>query len=381
MRHNRSLLLVLAACALTGCAEKIDTPAEFLELAYRHERSSQFPEAVAAYRQSLKLNEQQPTAWYDLGVAYAAMDQFPDAIVAYTRAIELDRGMARAFNNRAAAYARLKQFDKAISDCDQAVALAPDDFLAWRNRGLARHDNGELDSAISDYDESIRINGRVAETYHARGNVHLEKKDWDRALQDFDQAIHLDSSISAVWLSRAITLARLGRGPEAEASKAKAGELGSATENVVIADLLPQTSSSIISPELKEQAIQFAKKELDQSEPATVESKAPWTFVRQHNSTEHRYIVRVLADGGENSSVQFTSDEIAQFEASSVATSLMIVRPIAGSTSKVDGAASFEVVKTIDNWTPDRSKMSPVLWSWTLDEEGEKASPVAAAVP
>jgi Flp pilus assembly protein TadD len=375
--------LLLLTIFITGCAEKVDTPAEFIAVAQKHERDSAYPEAAAAYKLALDLDPRNPTAWYDLGVAYSAIEEFPLAIDAYTKAIELDDNMAEAFNNRAAIYARLKQFDKAIADCDRATNLNPNDYLAWRNLGLARHDNGELDKAASDYDESIRINGRSAETYHYRGNVFLDQEQWTRALEDFDQAILLDENMSAAWLSRAITLARLGRAEEAEESRAKAEKLGSNVDDVVIADLIPNESADPFDDTSHHQAVEFVRAELSKQQPALESADAPWDLVTKSAEPGQRYLVRILKDDANDTGITFSAKDLEQIQQQAVQTTLVIVRE---ASDVQDGAqdesnAAFTIVKMIENWSPDTSKMQPVVWSLPLSEESAKtpSEPVVSA--
>jgi tetratricopeptide (TPR) repeat protein len=372
--------LSLTIC-FAGCAEKTDKPVEFLEFAHRFERESKLPEAVAAYKHALALDAKNPTAWYDLGVAHAAMEQFPEAIDAYSKAIEQDKGFALAFNNRGAAYARLGKFELAIADCDRAVALDPDDYLAWRNRGLARHDHGELDAAVSDYDESIRINGRNAETYHYRGNVFLDRKQWSRALEDFDQAIHLNDEMSAAWLSRAITLARLGRGEEAEKARSQAQALGGKVDDVVVADLLPEESAPGIENNPHQQAVSFVRTELSNAEHTLEPTDAPWDLMANTGAAQQKYIVRILSDDAPDSSITFSARDIEQIQEQAIPATLVIVRQVSSTESA--STSTFSIVRTLKDWTPDFTGMKPVVLSMPIAVESAAAdtNPVVSAAP
>ena len=373
--------LVSLTICFAGCAEKIDEPGEFLEVAHRSERESKLPEAVAAYKRALALDDKNPTAWYDLGVAYAELEQFPEAIEAYSKAIDQDKGSAQAFNNRGAAYARLRQFELAIADCDRAIVLDPNDYLAWRNRGLARHDNGELDAALSDYDESIRINGRNSETYHYRGNVFLDRKQWSRALEDFDQAIHLDDEMSAAWLSRAITLARLGRGEEAEEARSKAQALGGKVDDVVVADLLPEESAQPIDDNSQQQAVSFVWAALTNEQRSLELTDAPWDLVTKTGDAEHKYIVRILDDSIPDDSITFSANHLEQLQEQPVPTTLVIVRKVPGAENATP--STFAIVRTLEDWTPDITAMKPVILSLPLPVESAaaEANPVVSAAP
>jgi len=381
-RSSTYCLVSLWTLVLSGCAEKTDTPAEFLEVAHQNERTSQLPEAVAAYRKSLELDEKQPVAWYDLGVAYAAMDQSPEAVDAFSRSIALDKTSARTFNNRAAAYASLNQFEKAIDDCTRAIELDPDDFLAWRNRGLARHDLDDLQNAMTDYDESIRINGRSAETYLYRGNVLLDRRQWDRALEDFDQAVHLDPDLGSAWLSRAIALARLDREADAEASRATAETHGARIEDVIVADLLPDKTEAGMNQELHLQAVDFVKAELNKNNQVVDNASAPWDLSEKLNDSERRFLVRVLTLGENEAGVEFSAEDLARIQREDVATTLIVVQSI--ELAPENHTSAIRIVKTIDDWKPDLSAMKPASWSLpvTVDRVVKANSePVASAVP
>ena len=383
MTKTISVLLLLLTIFVTGCAEKVDTPAEFIAVARKHERDSAYPEAAVAYKQALDLDAKNPIAWYDLGVAYSAMDQFPEAIDAYSHAIELRGDMAEAFNNRAAIYARLKQFDKAIADCLEAVKLNPNDYLARRNLGLARHDHGDLDNAMSDYDESIRINGRIAESYHYRGNVFLDRKQWARALEDFDQAIHLDENMAAAWLSRAITLARLGRVEEAEQSRAKAEKLGSSVDDVIVADLISKDSEKPFEDTQHQRAVEFVIRELSHEGSLLETTAAPWDLATKSAETEQRYLVRLLNNDANDTGITFSANELEQIQQQAAPSTLVIVREALNNQNadQNQSDAAFTIVRKIENWSPDTTKMQPVAWSLPLEAESvdTPAEPVVSA--
>ncbi|MFN8707332.1 MAG: tetratricopeptide repeat protein [Planctomyces sp.] len=360
---------------ISGCAEKIDSPEEFVQLAYRHERAGEFPEAVAAYRKSLDLNPKQQTTWYDLGVSYAAMDKMPEAIEAYSRSIEIDQSSARPFNNRATAYARLKQYDKAIADCDRAIELDGNDFLAWRNRGLAKHDKGELETAITDYDESIRINGKVAETYHYRGNVFLDQKKYSRALEDFDQATHLDDRMAAAHLSRAIALARLGRENDAELARSRAQELGSKVDEVVIASLLPSVDIAT-DDDHHVAAAAFVRGELSRAGLDVSSGVEPFDLQSGDDANRIRYLVRTVLASDKEAAVSFTASELRQIESHGSSTTLMIVQVTVPESGDGSAAPSFRVLNTVEKWTPNVAQMQPLAWALPVSKAG---NPVASA--
>ena len=355
---------------ISGCAQQIDTAEEYLELAYKHERDEQYPEAIAAYRKALELSPQSATAWYDLGVSYAALEQFSDAVDCYSRAISFDPAMAQSYNNRAAAYARLKKYSEAISDCSQAIELTPDDALAWRNRGLAYHDLGKLDEAAADYDESIRINGRSSETYLYRGNLFLERKDADRALEDFDHALHLNPEMATVWISRAKALAALGRRDEAERALAQSKTLGAVTDDVDL-DEFDSSVAHRTENDVRQHAaaVAFVKDILRTRQKEVRAVDEPWDLAEAGDAV--RYVVR-LTKSAADSHVMFEDSELAAFRKQpNQTTTLVIVRNCEASQQT---PVTHEVVAVISAWTPDLMQMLPTQWSLRVPESAAHAA-------
>ncbi|MEZ6063418.1 MAG: tetratricopeptide repeat protein [Planctomycetaceae bacterium] len=373
-----AMLLTLLLCC--GCAERIDSWSEFVEVAYRHERNGELPEAVAAYRKALELDPKAAVTWYDLGVAYAGMEQFEDAVEAYSTAIQLDPEMARAFNNRAAVFASLKQFAKAVDDCDNAIALQPDDFLAWRNRGLAKHDLGQFDEAITDYDASIRLNGTIAETYHFRGNAYLDRLQWQRALDDFDRAIELTPNLAAAWLSRAKALSHLERSQDVTVALAKAEELGADISTFEPAQIStdiapPPTEFTAIAkhttPDVdpRRHAVEFVRNWLTKTQHREIaDSGFPWDLRDSDEEMSAAYVVRIVNSREGGHDVRFPIEQLQSImEARDIRTTLIVVRP-ASASDDTSANPAFELVRTLEDWKPDLTAMSPVEWSLPVTE-------------
>jgi tetratricopeptide (TPR) repeat protein len=89
-------------------------------------------EAVAEYREALRLNSDTPEAHYkpcevrnELGNALLVKNQLDEAIVEYNKAIELDPKYANAHNNRGLALQAKNQWDEAIKEFKKAIELDP----------------------------------------------------------------------------------------------------------------------------------------------------------------------------------------------------------------------------------------------------------------
>ncbi len=367
MHSNIAMLFAVSVVVLSGCAEKIDTPAEFVELALRHEREAEFAAAAAAYRQAIELEPGSAETWYDLGVATAAQDKLSEALEAYSKAIELDPTLARAFNNRAAVHARLSQFDQAVDDCTKALTLNPEDALAWRNRGLALYDQDDLEKAAADFDESIRIAGQDAETYLYRGNVYLELQDPVRALEDFDHALHLNAELGDAWLGRAKSLSSLDRTTDAEDALRRSREQGVESPGDVLSQWGissapgPVFAATDSDSDALGVATDFLKTEYPNLERATT----PWDLISSGADGSDGFVVRV-ADS--NQCVLFADSDLQQIrQRDDVSTTLLILTR--------DDTGGLEVSAQYTPWDADPSAMQPSMWSLQLGIDAIPAAP------
>ena len=107
--RSTTILFALLALMFCGCAETIDSPLEFAELARLHERAGDEAAAIQAYQLSLELREDDAPLWWDLGRAYDRIEDFEQAVSAYSRAIEFDETLVAAFENRGRAFLKLNR--------------------------------------------------------------------------------------------------------------------------------------------------------------------------------------------------------------------------------------------------------------------------------
>ncbi len=183
-------LLILLAF---GCAEKVDSPAEFIQLAQLCERQGRPGDAITAYSSALTM-EESPTTLIDRGSVLFGTGRVDEAISDYSRALELSPDSPSALANRAIAYMERRQLVNAIADCDRALEIDPLDAFAWRTRGTARHRNGDLAGAINDHTRCIHLVPTDPDSYVLRGNVYRDKLQPTKAMADYTRALELDDS-------------------------------------------------------------------------------------------------------------------------------------------------------------------------------------------
>ncbi len=120
-------------------------------------------EAIAAYREAIRLDERLPDAWINLGIAY----------------------LTRATQPRAAA--PLEDLEQARAALDTSRKLNPRNYvpcflggtlhleLAQRRRSQGGDAGPDLATALEFFDDGLRINDRIAQLHNGRSAVFIEQ--------------------------------------------------------------------------------------------------------------------------------------------------------------------------------------------------------------
>jgi tetratricopeptide repeat protein len=122
------------------------------------------------------------------GAKEADKGQFARAFEHYDEAIRLNPNNPEAFYNRGVAFGQTGRYDRALADLNEAIRLKPNDPDYLTNRGTAHALTGERTKAIADYDEAIRLNPKhtIALNLRARA-MAMENNEPTRASRTSSQ--------------------------------------------------------------------------------------------------------------------------------------------------------------------------------------------------
>lgn len=327
------LIALSVAFAVSGCAERIDTVDEFVQLGRLNERREDYAAAAQAYSDAIRLASEDPTLWYDRGVAYFEMGETEKALADYSRAIELDAEFAIAWTNRSAVRLGMDDLTGAIDDCTAAIDIDPLDPLPWRNRGLAYYRLGLIAESIDDLTQSIRIEPDDAFSLVSRGIAYLDAGQLRLAIDDLTASIELDDTAPEPWLSRAIAKQRLNDSDGAARDLKQAVELGAnvnGRDAAKLAEARHPPLPAVVREHLK--TLGYERKE------------DGW----QRGSDPVRIVAKALASGRV---VRFHEGELDLIRVSKPETVLVAFE-------MTDGVV--RIVTTLEHWIPDPDNMRAV---------------------
>lgn len=150
-----------------------------------------YDEAVAAYRQAVRLEPQNALAHYGLGVAYSRKGEYGEAMAAYREAIRLQPDHADAHYGLGVAAERQDDDQTAMAAYREVTRLRPNDAMAHYGLGVASGRLGQDEQAVTAYREAIRLNPSLADAYYNLGMVYARLRQEDQAIAAFREAIRI----------------------------------------------------------------------------------------------------------------------------------------------------------------------------------------------
>jgi serine/threonine protein kinase len=167
-------------------------------------------DAIASYREAMRLNPGDADAHYNLGHALGKKGLVDEAIASCREAIRLNPGDADAHNNLGNALAKKGLLDEAIASFRETIRLNPEYALAHSNLGTALADKGLLDDAITSHREAIRLDPGDVDAHSNLGTALAKKGLLDDAIASYREALRLDPGNAVAHSNLGTTFAKKG---------------------------------------------------------------------------------------------------------------------------------------------------------------------------
>ncbi len=148
-------------------------------------------EAIAHYREAVRIRPDYAEAHYNLGVDMARKGQAEEAIAQYRRTLEIWPDYPYAHNNLGLALEREGKTDEAVAHYRAAVRSLPTFALAHNNLGSALGSQGKFDEAMSHFREAARIAPDFVKAHYNMGILRARQGRNAEAAAHFRDALRL----------------------------------------------------------------------------------------------------------------------------------------------------------------------------------------------
>lgn len=224
-------MLVLVARLLEAPEESTQSAALLRKAQWRHPDDFWINLSLADYLSKMKplpadeairyasmaeaLRPHNPVVYNILGNVFNACGRSDEAVAVYRESIRLNKDIAGVHANLGNALVEQGRPDEAISECREAIRLKKDLAEAHNNLGSALYAKGRLDEAIAESREAIRLKEDFADPHCNIGNVLKDKGQLDEAIAEYQKAIHLKPDQVASHSNLGVALKSKGRLEEA----------------------------------------------------------------------------------------------------------------------------------------------------------------------
>jgi tetratricopeptide (TPR) repeat protein len=174
--------------------------------------------ALAAYREAVRLSPEHAGAHSNLGEVLRQQGRLAEALEHCQRAVQLQPDFAQARNHLGLALSASERYEEALVQCGEAVRLQPDLAEAHHGLGYALLQLRRIDEAIAAIETALRLKPDLAEAHSNLGACLVRRGRVEDALAHLDEALRRKPDLADAYLHKAHALWQLGRFDEALAA-------------------------------------------------------------------------------------------------------------------------------------------------------------------
>jgi len=153
---------------------------------------NQLPEAIAAYRQAIRLSPLYPEAHNNLSVALLRSGQMEEAVRQARNAVTLQPRYANAHDSLGDALLALGRKAEAMAEFETAIQIDPDDPQASLNIGNMLLKNGRMEDAIPRWEKLLQGDPGNVEDNYELGNALMQAGRAHDAIARYQKALQGD---------------------------------------------------------------------------------------------------------------------------------------------------------------------------------------------
>ncbi len=185
---------------------------------------------------AVRLNPNDPEAWYSLGRIRYTEQRFADAKTCFEHVLSLRPHNVKAENNLGLAEEGTNNTEAAMAAYRQAIAWESDPVIAgdeqpYLNLAIVLLHRGTLAEAQPLLNRAAAISPHDPRIFEQLGHLHLQQGDAGEAAAAFSEAVRLDPKNGGLHFLLGQSLRRLGQKDQAQAEFATAARLSSTSVN------------------------------------------------------------------------------------------------------------------------------------------------------
>ena len=159
---------------------------------------------------ALSIQKESSYAHNNLGIALAEQNRLDEAMAEFREVLRIDPQDADGHHSLGNALARKGRLGEAVEQFHEALRIRPDHAKAHYDLGTALARQGELDNAVLHFRQAVRYDPRNASAHYNAGRILLEQRQLEEATDHFRQALRIDATHMKARYYLAVALAGMG---------------------------------------------------------------------------------------------------------------------------------------------------------------------------
>jgi protein O-mannosyl-transferase len=148
-------------------------------------------EAIAHYREAIKIRPDDIDARNNLGLLLAMRGEIEASLQEFQYAVQLDPSYARGFYNIGRVLAQVGELERAVQNFQRALQLEPSEVEIYVRLGDALARLGDLESAATHFERAVTLDARNAEAHMALARVLVAQGKKLEAEKHYQNARHI----------------------------------------------------------------------------------------------------------------------------------------------------------------------------------------------
>jgi tetratricopeptide (TPR) repeat protein len=181
------------------------------------------PEKAVAYLKTLMaLYPDDSVSHVNLGRTYAQMGRLPEAVAAYKEALRIDPKFVLAYGNLAGIYLyQMGDIVAAVPVLQRILELDPDNAWAHDGLGLSYFAKNQLPQAQGEFEKAVAANSQALLSRYRLAHTHRLQGHYAEAIETLQQIRKVDASEPSVFYDMGVVYDQMGDHQEARESFAR----------------------------------------------------------------------------------------------------------------------------------------------------------------
>ncbi|MGK7875915.1 MAG: tetratricopeptide repeat protein [Xenococcaceae cyanobacterium] len=173
--------------------------------------SQRYEEALAAYEEALKINQDYPEAWNGLGWSLREFQRYEEALAAFDKALEINPYSVYSWNGRGNVLYYMRRYQESLTAYNKSIEMSSDYANSWNGRGWVLGQLQQYEEALAAFDQALSLDSNDANSWNGRGWILYKMQRYEEAIASYDKALEIQPDFQQAITNRKLAQNKLNQ--------------------------------------------------------------------------------------------------------------------------------------------------------------------------